>query len=297
VSARQSVLAVLNPAAGRSDGDAVGTALGVLRSRADVEVVEPATPDECRAALSRRADRRLTVLGGDGTLHTVVRLLYEDGTLADTPLGLVPVGTGNDFARSHGVPLDPVAAARVVLEGSPVRVELLLDDVGGVAVNAVHAGVGAMAALRARPWKPWLKTGAFAVGTALAGLRVRGWRLRIEADGRVLADVDRRVLMAGIALGWSIGGGAPFAPDARRDDGLADVVVSAAVGPLARVGYGLRLRGGDHGEHPDVLTTRARTVTVSGQPYSVNADGEVTGPIRRRTWTVEQGAWRVILPG
>jgi diacylglycerol kinase family enzyme len=296
VSARQSLLAVLNPAAGRTGGDALRTALDVLRSGADVETVESGTPEECRAALGGRRDRRPVVLGGDGTLRTVVQLLFDSGWLGDSVLGLVPVGTGNDFARSHGLPLDPVAAARLVLDGVPARLELLVDDRGGIAVNAVHVGVGAEAAARARPWKPLLKTGAFAVGSALAGARARGWRLRVEVDGRVLSDVDQRVLMVGVALGSSIGGGTRLAPGARRDDGLADVVVSAAVGPLARIGYGLRLRGGNHGKHPDVLTTRARTVTVSGQPYSVNADGELTGPVRRRTWTVAPGAWRVTLP-
>ena len=67
--------------------------------------------------------------------------------------------------------------------------------------------------------------------------------------------------------------GVLIAPAAQPDDGLVDVVISYAVGPVARLGYAVHLRRGDHVQRDDVHVTLAHTVTVSGQPFPWNADG------------------------
>jgi len=289
-------LVVTNPSAGTAARAAVARAVEVLRSAAEVRVVQPRSDAERRAALREGAGGAVVAIGGDGTLHAVVNDLYALGLLRSTVVGLVPLGTGNDFARSLGVPFDPAAAARGLLTGRVVDMELIVDNAGGAVVNAVHAGVGAEAARAAGRWKARLGARAFHVGALASGLRQPGWRLQVIADGSILVDVDRRVLMVGLTVGRTIGGGAPLAPNADPGDGLAEVVVSEATGPAARLGYALHLRRGSHGSRPDVHTRRARTVTVSGEPFSVNADGEVSGPMRRRTWTVRQHAWRFLVP-
>jgi len=130
----------------------------------------------------------------------------------------------------------------------------------------------------------------------IAGTTVRGWALRIEVDGNRVTD-RRRVMMAGLANAPSIAGGtAQLGPDADPTDGLTDVTVSLATGWLARVGYAVALTRGRHPERTDVIHTGGTTVRVSGAPFHVNADGELTGPIRERTWRVEPGAWRLVLP-
>ena len=80
-------------------------------------------------------------------------------------------GHGNDFARGVGIPLDPMAAAQVILTGAARPVDLVTDDAGGVVINAMHVGVGADAAVQARPLKPYLRIASFAVGAVLAGAR------------------------------------------------------------------------------------------------------------------------------
>jgi diacylglycerol kinase family enzyme len=286
------VLVITNAAAGGSDR--VEAALAVLRGAdADVEVVATGTPADCAAAVGRLDERRVVVCGGDGSVHTVVEALHRAGML-DRPVGLIPLGTGNDLARAIGLPLDPAAAARVVLDGRPRRLDLLVDDTGGVVVNAVHLGVGAEAARQAASLKPRLGRLAYLVGGVSAGLAAPGWTLTVRVDGAPL--VSGRVLQVGVGLGRSVGGGSPLTPHSVLDDRQADVVVSQAVGVLARLGYGLRLRRGSHVDRPDVRTARGATVEAEGDPFHYNADGEIHGPVRRRVWTIDPTGWRLITP-
>ncbi|MEU3166513.1 diacylglycerol kinase family protein [Streptosporangium sp. NPDC006930] len=286
------LLAIYNESAGSADEKARTAALETLRGGGADVIEAPAGKKDLDEMLDSCPGRDVVVLGGDGTLHVVVAALHRRGELEARTVGLVPLGTGNDFARGLGVPLDPPVAARVVLAGRPQPLDLLVDDEDGVVVNMVHLGIGAEASEDATPLKPVLGRLAYAAGALLAGVRSPGWRLRVTVDGRSVGD-GRRVLMVGIGNGLTIGGGTPLAPRARPDDGMADVVVSLTTGPLDRLAYALRLRRGTHPGLRDVITIRGREVTVEGDSVPVNADGELTGRITRRRWTVLPAAWRM----
>jgi diacylglycerol kinase family enzyme len=300
------LLVVVNRAAGTTDDDAVDAAVTALRARADVEVAATADGDELLEAVRARGDRRLVVIGGDGSVHAAVRALDRAGALdPGEPVGIVPRGTGNDFARTLGLPLDPAEAAAVVLTGLARRLDLVRDDTGGLVVNAVHVGVGAVAGAEALRFKDRLGTAAFPLGAAIAGMTSNGWPLRVEVDGRVAADGaegwaadgSTDVLMLAVCTGRTIGGGTPLAPDALPDDGLADVVVCTATGPLARAAFATALLAGRHGDRDDVLVIRGREVTFSGPPVDLNGDGELEEAVPSRTWRVEPHTWSVVVPG
>ncbi|UWZ38614.1 hypothetical protein Drose_10465 [Dactylosporangium roseum] len=293
------MLVVTNELAGRTEAGAVDEVVEVLRGGgADVEVMACADASDIDRILDARAGRRLVVVGGDGSLHTMMGALWRRGEAATCEVGLIPLGTGNDFARGVGIPVDDLrAAARIVVEGTPRPFDLIVSDRGGAAVNAVHVGAGAEAARRALPLKRRLRIAAFPIGAVLAGFTTKGWRLRVSIDGRPVMRGRRRVLMAGLSNAPTIAGGTGrLGPGADPTDGLADVTVSYAVGPLARVGYALALRRGRHPEREDVLHTRAREVHIAGEPFHVNADGELTGPFTANTWRVAPAAWRLLLP-
>ncbi len=288
----QRFLLVASDKAGSTDADAVAAARDVL----DADLVTCSAPEDLDGALDRLDGRMLVLAGGDGSLHLAVTRLQARRELDSTPLGLVPLGTGNDLARALDIPLDPADAARLVRDGSARPLDLITDDAGGVVVNAVHVGVGAEAAEHAGRLKPRLGPVAYPVGAVRAGLRSSGWRLRVELDGRVLADNHRRTLMVGIGNGRGIGGGTPLLPHAVADDGLLDVVVSQAAGPVARVRYGAALASGQHLRDKAVRYGRGTTVTVMGEQVGVNADGETGDEIRRRKWTISPGAWSIVRP-
>ena len=292
-----SVLVLTNDLAGRTEADAVQRVIDVLSFAGRVEHVTCSGTTDLDRALDARAGRTLVGGGGDGALHTTVRRLWQRGEAADCVCGLIPLGTGNDFARGVGIPLDAEAAARALLSGTATPLDLITDAAGGVVVNAVHVGAGAEAALAARPLKPYLKIAAFPIGAVLAGFRAKGWRLRVHVDGERVASGRRPVLMVGVSNAPSIAGGtAQLGPAASPADGHLDVTVSFATGPLARVGYALALRRGEHPARTDVRQLTGHEIEVTGDAFWVNADGELTGPVTARTWRVAPAAWRLVLP-
>ena len=293
---RDGHLLLASSHAGSTEDDAIEAARTVLAEAGPVEVVSTGTPEELDRALDACGSRRLVVAGGDGSLHLAVSRLRARGELAERPIALVPLGTGNDLARALDLPLDAADAARLVLTGRHQPMDLLVDDVGGVVINAVHVGVGAEAAMSAGRLKPLMGLLAYPLGAVFAGMRSSGWNLRVEVDGEVLADGRSRALMVGIGNGPGIGGGTQLLPHAVPHDGLLDVLVSLATGPLARMRFGGALKAGTHLETPHVRSARGRSVTISGDPVGVNADGEVGDEVTRRTWTVEPGAWSLLRP-
>ena len=290
------LLLITNAEAGTTDTENVNEALEVLRAAADVEVCATSNPGELDGVLHRRGSRRVVVAGGDGSLHAVVAALHRRQELGDVVLGLIPLGTGNDFARGADLPLEPEKAAHLVLEGEVRPVDLIVDEVGNVVVNNVHIGIGAQASRKAHKWKKRLGRLGYPIGALLAAVNPPFVRLRIEVDGEEVADFAHPILMVAVGNGPNVGGGAEITPEASPEDGKMDVMISFAIGPIARFGYALGFRKGEHHEREDVKYLRASTVSISGQDFYCSADGEVYGPERQRTWRVEPGALRMVLP-
>jgi len=300
------LLVITNRDAGPSDEESLEAALRVLRTKTDVEVAATADPGELDGVLHRAGSRRIVVAGGDGSLHAVIACLYKRHELHDAVLGLLPLGTGNDFARGVGIPLEIEDAARVVLDGSPRPMDLIVDEVGQVVVNAVHVGAGAQASRRGANWKKRLRSVGvgkvnigklgYPIGAAITAWNPPVLRLRVELDGTVVNDLDRPVLMVAVGNGSSVGGGTELTPDASPEDGRLDVMVSRAVGPLARFLYAARLGFATHREREDVDYHRADTVSITGERFWCSADGEVYGPERQRSWHTEPAAYSMVLP-
>jgi hypothetical protein len=245
------VLIVIDPLARRTDGESVRIARDVLCAGArDASVCVLDRPQAITQALRRRAGngRRVVIVGDDRALVRAVRVLHLHGRLGTSPLAVVPVGPGPSVAvaRALGVPTDAVTASRAVLSGTDRLLDLLTDDTGGVVLGAL--GIPA-------PAKPlWL--------VRRPVRQRRRPRLRVEADGRLLADLDRPV--RGVLV--------------RASGGLAEVVVRPSPA-----------NDGD-------VTARATSVTVSGPAFSYRANAATQGPTRTRTWTVCPEALRLTVP-
>jgi YegS/Rv2252/BmrU family lipid kinase len=288
-------LVIANAHSGSVERQALDAAVGVLSEAGPTEVRMSTDPADLDAALTGLDDRVPVVAGGDGSLHLVVNRLRGLGRLGQVTVGLLPFGTGNDFARAAGIPLDPREAAVALTTARAHRFDLLEDDTGRVVVNAAHAGLGAEAAAVAADHKPRLGPLAYPLGALLAGLREEGWALRVSVDG-TSAFTGERLLMVGVANGPTIGGGTPLCPVARPDDGRLDVVVVAAVGPAAKAAFAAALRAGTHLGRDDVHHLPGSRVRVSGEPVRHNADGELDAEVPARGYRVLPAAWSLLVP-
>ena len=300
------LLVISNAGAGPADEESLQAALTILRSHTDVEVQATSNPGELNSALHRAGSRRIVVAGGDGSLHAVVTTLYRRNDLKSAVLGILPLGTGNDFARTNEIPLDIEEAAQVLVDGEPREMDLIVDEVGEIVVNNVHAGAGAQAGRYGARWKDRLhsvglgkvnlgKLG-YPIGAAMAAVKPPFIRVAVEVDGAVVVDMDQPILMVAVGNGANVGGGTELTPHADPGDGLVDVMVSRSIGPLARFGYAAKLATGRHPERDDVIYLRGSTVTVSGEEFWCSADGEIYGPERHRSWRVEPAAYSLVVP-
>ena len=288
-----SWLAVSNANAGTSDEEVIARALSALREVADVDHVATEDPDDLAAALAKHPDVDLVVsMGGDGSLHAVVQALHDAGRLPGTPVGLVPLGTGNDFARTLDLSTDPVVAARDLANGSVRPIDLILDSTGRVVVNAAHVGIGAEAAARAEPVKPALGPIAYVLG-AISTLFSRSADVHVTIDDRTLSG---RVAQVAVGNGRFVGGGGELLPHAIVDDGAMDVAVAFAARLPQRIAYALHLRRGTHPGADFVHYTRAQSVRVEGEPVRCTTDGELSDPRREHGWELHAGGLAMRLP-
>lgn len=301
---------VVNASAGTAHQKDVDAALAVMRSVVaetgnSLELAATRDLDDLDETLNRVNGRRLVLVGGDGSIHAAVQCLHRKDRLLDAgPIGLIPLGTGNDLAGSLGIPIDPVHAAKTVMAEQVRSMELFVSDDGSIAVNAVHVGIGASAAARGASVKRQLgkiKLGKFGypVGALAAGFSESGWRLTVKVDDQVIHDGGNPVLMVAMGLGGTVGGGARLVPDANPHDGKVDVIVWESVGVVPRLGYALGLKSGNHASRKDVRTGSGQIVEIQsadGGTFMASNDGELRGPFSHRRWEIHCDAWQVIVP-
>jgi lipid kinase YegS len=217
------------------------------------------------------ADRGTDVVvacGGDGTVNDVVNGL--DGR--DIPLGVVPLGTANDFARQTGIPEDADHAMDVILRRKPVRIDTASMN-GRRFLNVSTGGMGAEATAETpADFKASLGPLAYAITAIrkLAGEQVR--HARFASAGFEL-DVDFLAFAVGSAR--VTGGGTMMTPDASVTDGLLDLCVIEAMSRRDFARLSLRCKKGEHLGLPGVHYAQLPWLKVTGtEPLSVNVDGE-----------------------
>lgn len=287
------MLLVSNSAAGSTDDQVVADVADVLRTGGDVIHTRSAGRDHLRSALTAFDGDRVVIAGGDGSLHLLVTLLDELGRLPATTVGLVPMGTGNDFASGVGVPEDPVEATRACVEGRPQRLDLLQADDGEVVVNAAHAGLGAVASERAQVVKPVVGPLAYPLAALVSGAAQDEYQLEVTVDDEVVHDGPALLVLA--ANGPCLGGGARLCVGADPADGLLDVLVIGELATGARAGLAVAIQRGTHLERDEVRQHRGTRLRVRGEAVDHSRDGELRHDVTDATYTIRPAAWDLLL--
>ena len=283
-----SILLLVNPTAG--GGRARGVALIARQMIPGLEVVITLARGEverlAREAAARGVERVL-VCGGDGTVHEGVNGLAG----SDTALGILPGGRGNDLAATVGVPLDPAAAARHLVEAPTRRIDLGVVN-GRRFGTTVGIGFDADVATRTNRGA-WRRAGRFAyVGGIFASLvAFRAPHLRITAGSE---KRDGRYMMCAVSNTGRYGGGILIAPNASADDGMLDLCLIRHASRLRLLRILPSAYRGEHVRAAEVEMLRAAEVEVSAdRELPIIADGEAAGTTPARI-TIERGALLVV---
>jgi diacylglycerol kinase (ATP) len=278
------VFVAINPTASFGKGKDVGPAVIAALESAGHTVTALQEPSyaalilSVRKAVGTKPDA-LVVVGGDGMVNLAANILV--GTTV--PLGIVPSGTGNDMARTLGIPFDKPDAAIAMLLEALTRPARVID--AGVIHGPGHdryfacslsAGFDAIVNERANRMS-WPKgPQRYNLAIALELLRLKPITYRLELDGETRTVQG---MLVTVGNGISIGGGMNVTPNAQLDDGLFDVLV---VGKLTRLQF-LRIfpsvYKGTHLSDKRVSVVRAKRVTIDADAVVAYADGERVGPL------------------
>jgi len=282
-SAEQApIVLIANPHAARGRGArAVAVAATTLRnSGAHVDVRETSGPGDAGRladAASREGAALIAAVGGDGTLHEVANGMLKSGVETLPPLGLIPVGGGNDYAKMLGVATNDPHAAALALQSGPRRpVDVgLLEGADGAAQEYFlnNVGLSYMAvANESREVARFLPGRAsYVAGGVLGMLKLKPERLTVTVDGEVHQD---RYQILHVGIGRYCGAGVCLTPTAQHDDGSFEVYL---LGHRSKLKTTLQWPWIEKGS-PVKNTTwlRGTTIRIVGEPgLLLHADGEI----------------------
>ena len=246
---------------------------------AEVELALTAGPGHATTLAREAVGRyeRLITVGGDGTVHEVANGLLTAGTRALPPLGVVPVGTGNDFAKMTNTVRLPPRAAVAALAAAATRPFDVGEAWGEYFVNSLGVGLDADVARRVNLYKHWPGAAGYVVAALQAIIHRQAIPLRIETDGPAWSG-PTTVLEVGV--GPCAGGVFYLTPDARPDDGLLDVCALGEIGVGFLLTKAYRVLSGRHTTLKEVRMARTSRLRVTSEvgPLTAHLDGEIRQP-------------------
>jgi YegS/Rv2252/BmrU family lipid kinase len=305
-------LIIVNPNAGSRKGQKDWPGIADLLNENDIHYEAKFTEKRghateiCMKGI-RDGYRKLVVVGGDGTLNEVANgILMQDVCKKDeTTLGMIPLGTGNDWGKMYGLPKKYEHAVSMLRKGHDI-----FQDVGLVRyydngthreryfINVSGMGYDALVALKTNRMKDKGRgsTLSYLLNIFTGLFQYRNTYFDIQLDGKKV--FSGKVLSMNLGIGKYNGGGMMQVPDAIPDDGLLDITVIKAISKFSIVRHVSKLYDGSFVNLKFVNQYRGRTCTIVSRPPGsalLEADGESLGhsPLE---FSVLPRALRVIVP-
>lgn len=275
---KMSSLILANPAAGRGKGARIlAETLEYLENqRLRYRLIAASSLklslDELRrqdSAQELNEHERVFVIGGDGMVHHAINLLHNK-----IPIGVIPAGTGNDFARALGLNVrNPVRNIEKFLTTEPATIDL--GEVNGVKFGAIcSTGFDSMVNERANAmsWPKGKRKYDIAMVQELPRFKPR--RYSISIDGQT---IEAQAMLIAVGNGSSYGGGMKVCPNASLFDGQLDVMILHPVPKVEFLRIFPKVYSGTHIQHPQVQMLRGREIKITGEAITY-ADGERISP-------------------
>lgn len=295
---RRILKLIVNPAAGRGEVERRMPLLREILQREGLEFEEARSkaPWEAVGLAQKAAEEGYPIVvavGGDGTVHEVGNGILQAGK-ESTAMGILPTGTGSDFAYALGIPTDLQQACRILRDGETRAV-----DVGWIVgeryfLNGVGIGFDARVAIESRKIKRLRGFLVYLVAVFRILMDYHIPRVKIDLDGQ---KIEQTITLTAVANGRRYGGGFLLAPDARVNDGLFEVCIGRGLGRLGILRLIPEVMKGTHIDKEPITMARARRVVIESEdPLPVHADGEIVATdAHRLEMEVHPGRLQVIV--
>lgn len=283
---------IVNPNAGKRKGEKDWLTIADLLQKAGIDYTNVFTEHRGHAVdLTRKyietGFRKFVVVGGDGTLNEVVNGIFQQSEVppSDISLGMIPVGTGNDWGRTFGIPADYRKAIDVIKRG-----KLFTQDIGSIHyissageeivryfVNMAGMGFDALVAKKTNKQKDKGKSNPLSYfSNIFTSLFVyKATKVSILLDDQ---KVETGVFSMSVGICQYNGGGMMQAPMALPDDGLFDLTIIQPIGKFKIIRNVLKLFDGSFTRLPEVSTFRSSKIIIHSHPAMyLEADGESLG--------------------
>ncbi|BCM94108.1 diacylglycerol kinase [Abditibacteriota bacterium] len=278
-----SPIVILNPVAGRGARSWPRYEAEILKRGGQILTTQRA--GEAHLLTQEAIDQGAEVIiaaGGDGTLSEVAGAVIE--SKRPVRLGVLPIGTGNDFARTLGIWGDPQKAIDAIFEGHTRRIDVGTIETNGTKrtfINIAGCGFDSLVARRINAWGQ-RKTmrcvrglNAYLLAVTCEIISFRAFHLKIEIDGETM---ETPAVLCAIANAQSYGGGMKVCPDAELTDGFFDVCIIENVSRSEFLRAFPGVFAGKHTNHPKVIMRRCRSIRVESlEKVPVLSDGEIVG--------------------
>lgn len=210
------------------------------------------------------------VMGGDGTLHDVLNGFDKfEGNF----LGLIPLGTGNDFAASAGIPKNVKKAAEIIVANNPKPVDFIELSSGLRSINAVGMGIDVDVLKRAYAGKNEKKS-KYLRSLIVCLSKFKSYDFTVKYDG---IESSHSGLIAALGNGKQFGGGIKICPEADISDGYLDLLIADFISKPKIIGAFIKLMRGKIGKIKQVTAVKTKAVEFipHNENYTIQADGEL----------------------
>ena len=243
----------------------------------------------------------IIAMGGDGTVHEVVNGIMQLPENKRPILGVVPVGSGNDFAHAIGIPMESDHALDHALKSEPSKIDLgaMTDEHGRKEYFDNTLGIGFDAVVTIRSHKLTLLRGFIMYLAAVLQtifLNHEPIKMQIEADGKQWVQSN---LLLTLCNGPREGGGFLIAPDAKIDDGILHYAMIVNVSRLMMLRIVPEVMNGTHGKFKEVTLGSCRKMSITtDRPMYIHSDGEIYtsfgSNLRKLTFEILPSALKVV---